>query len=91
MHIYCAGCGATRMVFALLQGNIYQAFRYNPLFFIFLIVGIIYGIVMTIYYIRNKKILIPTLKFWLIIIGIMVIYMILRNIPTFVYLIPTEL
>ena len=91
LNIYCAGCGATRMVIALLQGNIYQAFRYNPLMFILLILGIIYGIWMIIYYIKNKMILVPTLKIWLIIIGVMIVYMVLRNIPSFVYLIPTEI
>lgn len=31
---YCPGCGGTRMMIALFQGNLYQAFRYNPLLFI---------------------------------------------------------
>ena len=30
----CPGCGITRMFVALFHGDIYQAFRYNPLVFI---------------------------------------------------------
>lgn len=30
LDIECPGCGGTRMVLSILQGDIYQAFRYNP-------------------------------------------------------------
>lgn len=30
VHLFCPGCGATRMLKALLNLQIYQAFRYNP-------------------------------------------------------------
>ena len=30
----CAGCGGTHMVYALLDGNLHQAFRYNPFLFV---------------------------------------------------------
>ena len=33
---YCAGCGSTRLVHALLQGHLLAAFRANPLAFVFL-------------------------------------------------------
>lgn len=29
--LYCPGCGAGRASYALLHGEFYQAFRYNPL------------------------------------------------------------
>lgn len=33
-HLYCPGCGATRMLKALLDFDVVQAFRYNPFIFI---------------------------------------------------------
>lgn len=30
LDIECPGCGGTRMVLSILQGDMYQAFRYNP-------------------------------------------------------------
>ena len=34
--LYCPGCGITRMLFAIIKLDFYQAFRYNPLVFILL-------------------------------------------------------
>ena len=33
-HMYCPGCGLTRMIISIFKLDIYQAFRYNPLLFI---------------------------------------------------------
>ena len=88
-HIFCAGCGTTRMIKALLKLQIYEAFRYNPLMFILGIIFGIYIIYISILYIKGKKIQIPNTKI-LISLGILlVIYMILRNIPYFSFLAPT--
>ena len=32
--LYCPGCGITRLCLSLFEGDIYQAFRYNPIIFI---------------------------------------------------------
>lgn len=90
LHIWCAGCGGTRMIISLLHGDIYQAFRYNPFLFILLIIGILFYIYMIIVYIKKKVIVLPSKYIWIAIIILLIIYMILRNISLFSFLIPTE-
>lgn len=91
-HIYCPGCGTTRMIKSILTLNFYQAFRYNPLLFIlspFILILLIDKYIKWLKGNNNylyKKI---NQKFWYICIVILVIYGIIRNIPTFDYLIPT--
>lgn len=90
-HIYCPGCGLTRMVKELFQLNIYQAFRYNPLMFILLVVLLpIYIIINVIYYIKNKKLLKVTKTPIIILIIVLLLYFVLRNLPICSYLIPTN-
>ena len=91
MGIWCAGCGGTRMIISFFKLDFYQSFRWNPLLFILLIVGILYFIVGVVIYFRKKMILIPTLKVWIFLIILLIIYMILRNIDMFSYLIPTRI
>ena len=90
-HIYCAGCGFTRMIKSIIKLDFYQAFRYNPLCFILFIISIPYFIYKTIIYIKTGNIKLPSLKLLIIIIVILFIYMVLRNIPKFDYLIPTKI
>lgn len=88
--LYCPGCGITRMLFAILQLDFYQAFRYNPLLFIclpFFIFFIIESLILKKEPLYNK---IPT-KIWIIIIIVFIIYGILRNIPFFDFLAPTQI
>lgn len=87
--LYCPGCGISRMFISIIRLDFYQAFRYNPLIFILLITCILFGIVDTIYYIRNKKhINIPN-YIYIILLLIIIAYGIMRNIPMFSYLEPT--
>ena len=88
-NIDCAGCGATRMFEALFKLDIYQAFRFNPLLFIILIIFIIYGIYILISKLFRKKYYVIKERDWLILLIIVIIYMILRNIEIFNYLKPT--
>ena len=88
--IWCPGCGGTRMVFSILDCDFYQAFRYNPLLFILLLLGIIFVIVELIYYIKKKSLIKIPVKVWIGLLIVVLIYMVLRNIPMFSYLIPTE-
>lgn len=41
-HIYCAGCGATRAVAALLHGRMAYAFHYNALLVLLLPIAMVY-------------------------------------------------
>lgn len=88
--IYCAGCGGTRMIISIFKLDFYQAFRYNPLMFIVLILGVIFIIYNIILKAIGKKLFIPKLKWWILLYIILVIYMILRNIPGFEFLLPTD-
>ena len=90
-HIYCAGCGSTRMIIALLHLDIYQAFRYNPFMFILLVIIGIYVVIAGIYYLKNKIVIIPSMYTGILIVVLAFIFMVLRNLPMFSYLIPTEL
>ena len=61
---YCPGCGITRMFRSLLELNIYQAFRYNPLVFILLILGLIYLIYYLYIKISKKELKKISKKIW---------------------------
>lgn len=91
LGIDCAGCGATRMFKALLKFDFYQAFRYNPLIFIYTIFGIIYMIYMLISILRKNKYNVLGLKFFMSIILLTIVFMILRNIEIFNFLKPTKI
>lgn len=82
---YCPGCGITRMFISLLSGNIYQAFRYNPLVFILFIFIPIYFIVEK-YINKNTK---KKILYGLLVI--VLVYTIARNIPIFSFLEPTQI
>ena len=90
-NIYCAGCGFTRMIESIINLKFYQAFRYNPLLFILLIIFIPYFIYQVYIYIRYSNIKKPSLRLLIILVIILSIYMFLRNIPLFNYLIPTKI
>ena len=89
LHIYCPGCGTTRMIRSLLHFEFYQAFRFNSLVFclLFAFLGLI--IAEIIYFIKNKKIFNISNKIYVILIVIILVYWILRNIPFFSWLAPT--
>ncbi len=91
--LYCPGCGVTRMLLSLLKGQLYQAFRYNPLIFITLPFFIIYYIDYLYALYKNKKNKLHVLEpnIWYVLIGIFLIYGILRNIPLFDFLKPTTI
>lgn len=73
--LYCPGCGGTRSVIALLNGNIWTAFKYNPGV---VSLAIITGLVLF-EKIFNKKILPRRLSFWGVFIIMLFFYYIIRN------------
>lgn len=79
------------MIESIINLKFYQAFRYNPLFFILSIIFIPYFIYQVYLYIRYGNIKKPSLKLLIILVIILSIYMVLRNIPLFNYLIPTKI
>ena len=90
LNMYCAGCGVTRMFESMFHLDFYQAFRFNPFMFILVIFFFIFSIVNSIRYIIGKKMYRLPLKV-IIAIGIsLAIYMVLRNIPGFEFLLPKE-
>lgn len=90
-NIYCVGCGTTRMVKSLLDLDIYQAFRYNPFIFILIIILIPYVLYNICLYIKEGKLVLPSLKVIIFLFVLAFIYMILRNLPGFEYLVPVKL
>ena len=92
-HLYCPGCGVTRMIQSFFKGDFYQSFRYNPLLFVTLPFFLLYFLYS--YYCKRfrkqNKIEKWEPQIWYILIGIFFVYGILRNIPYFDYLKPTKL
>lgn len=86
-NLYCPGCGITRMFLSLFKLDFYQAFRYNPLVFILLILSIVYFLVKKIGKLNFKF---PNYIYYYLLV-IVIIYGILRNIPLFSFLAPTTL
>ena len=82
----CPGCGITRMFVALFHGNIYQAFRYNPLVFIELP---IIAILILLYRFNKKSRKVVNILF-IILLVMTIVYGVLRNIPFFYFLAPTQ-
>lgn len=89
--LHCPGCGATRMVGAILELNFYQAFRYNPLLFLFIPFILLLIFDKLIGWIRNKKTIFYDKignKVWYTLLVIAILYGIIRNVPGFEYLMP---
>ena len=89
--INCPGCGITRMLFALLEFDIVEAFEYNQFMFIVLP---IFAIVLThdlyIYIVGKKNYWFKKIPKWIYItlLVFVFVWMILRNLPMFPYLRP---
>lgn len=73
--IYCVGCGNTRALRALLNGDILLSLRCNPIIVTILILGIIHYLELLL----NKKLLPKNKIFWAVIIILFILYYIIRN------------
>lgn len=88
--LYCPGCGITRLCLSLFEGDVYQAFRYNPIIFIDLpILFILF--VLNIFLKKNKNIKKITDVIIIFLATITIIFGVIRNIPIFSFLAPTQI
>lgn len=87
--LYCPGCGITRMFISLFKLNIYQAFRYNPLVFILLIMCALYFLADFLKFKISKAHIKLPKSIYIILLITVILFGILRNIPLFSYLAPT--
>ena len=88
--LYCPGCGITRMLLSILQLDFYQAFRYNPIIFIDVPILFILFVLNLLY--KDKENLKKINNIIIIVLAIITVaYGILRNIPAFDFLAPTQL
>jgi hypothetical protein len=80
--LYCPGCGITRTIVALLDFNLYQAFRYNML--IFAIIPLYIGYVWMKYKGNGKY---GNAIMWMMVV-MALLFGVLRNVPMFNWLAP---
>ena len=86
--LYCPGCGITRLLFALVNLEFYESFKYNPWIFILIVLGLFYLICKLFIFLKFKKIIkIPNYVYITLII-ISIIFGIFINIPGFYFLEP---
>lgn len=81
---YCPGCGMTRCMTSLLQGDISQAFKFNALVFIIAPLYLLYT------YTYNKKYIKLSKSLMSVMLIITILFGILRNFPMFSSWAPPE-
>ena len=89
---YCPGCGITRMLFAILRLDFYQAFRYNALLFVALpFIGYCVFDYIIRFILNNENYFYRKIsnRVWYFLLVIVLLFGILRNIPFFDFLTPT--
>ena len=89
--LYCPGCGSGRAVAATLRGDLWAAFRWNPMLFILGIPSmavLVWEYIRVVFDIRKMKPVMPPQ--WLVItVAVLVfIFWIGRNLPWFAFLAP---
>ncbi len=88
-HFYCPACGVTRMILSFLELDFYQAFRFNPLIFILLVILILFSIVQMFMFINKRKFVHINNMIYIAMVIILIIYTIMRNMKCFSFLLPT--
>ncbi|QJD88444.1 DUF2752 domain-containing protein [Cohnella herbarum] len=80
--LYCPGCGATRAILSLLDLDVHQAYRYNPLIFILLPLFALYFIA------HKKRLRIMSNGVMAVMLILTLAFGLLRNIPAYAWLAP---
>lgn len=81
--LHCAGCGTTRAISSLLQGNIFEACRNNLLLFIWgpYCIYMLFKKILSEYFNMPYTVWQPGKKTIHVLIAILIIYTVLRNLP----------
>lgn len=78
--LYCPGCGGTRSIRALLDGNLWLALRYNPGVPLVAVLGLLwYAEQLLALSGRQKKIIPRSRRFWVPLLGMLILFYLLRN------------
>ena len=80
LHLYCALCGGTRALDALLHFDPVAALQYNP----FVVISLLGAVIMDVWgltrLLRGKKRIFPIKEWiWIVFCAVMILYMLLRN------------
>lgn len=83
--IYCPGCGSQRALHSLLHLNFREVIQYNVLFLAGILLGIYHYTIALLNHFYNKKYtsILSNKKTLLFLLGIVILFWILRNIPTY--------
>jgi hypothetical protein len=80
LDLYCPACGNTRSVTALLRGDLLSSLRFNIVPILLITMGCLaYIELATFSFGKHLRLLPRTLRFYLTMIVILLVYMILRN------------
>lgn len=89
LHVYCPGCGGTRMIVALSNLDFYQAFRYNPFLFVTSPILLVVYIQQCFLYIKYERFSNYLDKFLILYAVTLIMFGIVRNIGILSWLAPT--
>lgn len=79
-HLYCPACGNTRSVLSLMNGDIASSLRYNVVPFFLALLSLLGYIELATYSFGTHIRLLPRkFSFYMTLIGILLVYMVVRN------------
>lgn len=91
LHLDCPGCGGSRMLLALLELRLYQAFRYNPFMLVTLPMISLIFIHQSYKFIKYNILDKHLDKILIVYVICVILFGVVRNIPGFEWLLPTDI